>query len=59
MKAIENMQDAILRSKAESEEVKGPSTGGLDDAQGTARADYAQPEHHTDPLEHQILSVPV
>jgi len=50
MRAIENMQDAIQRSKAETETIKIAPDGRLDEAQ-QARPDYVQPENHTDLLE--------
>ena len=58
MTAIEHMQAAILRSKAESKDAKGISTGELDDTQQTGPADHTQLEHHTDPLNHETVSDP-
>ena len=59
MKAIEHMQNAILQSKAEREEVKSTSTNEVDDGQQAPPADGAQPEHYTGPLEHRTSSGPL
>ena len=51
MNAIEHMQNAIERSRAEIEQDTSTSREREDDAQRTAPADYTKPEGHTDPLE--------
>jgi len=57
MAAIDHLQDAIQRLKAEASNGKKISTGDLDDL-GRDHTNHTQSDHHTDPLEQEALSSP-